>query len=153
MCSRWILYSVATETSKWLVRYYYRCLGPITVLSFAKGLCVLWKTSQFLGSLKLCLCLFFPVCTGPQVYPELRHWGPLRSFLGMYAALLMAGLLDLQEYVRAFQSPLWICCFSALPCKLLARLLFALTGITVSSSYSDKQLIFINFFFWQMPWE
>lgn len=108
---------------------------------------MLWKTSQFLCSLKLCLCLFFPVCTGPQVYPELRHWGPLRSFLGMYAALLMAGLLDLQEYVRAFQSPLWIYCFSALPCKLLARLLFALTGITVSSSYSDKQLIFINFFF------
>ena len=71
---------------------------------FAKGLnvCLFWKTSSVLRKFKTLPLPLFPVCTGLQVYPELRHWGPLRLFLGMHTALYIVDLLDLQEYVRTF---------------------------------------------------
>lgn len=68
--------------------------------------------------------------------------GPSLVFLGhAHSRARACGLLDTQEYVGAFQSPLWTSIVQSSLLHFLASHLFFSNGISVLNSYDVKQLL------------
>lgn len=73
----------------------------------------------------------------PHGQPEVTAYGLLRPFLTLSHA---RGFLDIQEYVRAFQSPYGYLIPQIFPLGSLVNQLFAQALSSTSDSHDDKQL-------------